>query len=144
VSCEEPDSADLRQDRIHTLDVVQIDAHFPLQLAALRAKCGGALVLPSRKRLEIMDCLYAALRLPGGGLHRLQRRAASVHPHHSVQDPVLLCEARVVLRKLAASPIYRHRAPRYADDTENIKTFAGDAGHAGNRTIQFDAATPSD
>jgi trehalose 6-phosphate phosphatase len=76
---------------------VAVDRELKDLLARVAQTLGGALALVSGRRIDVVDRLFAPLRLPAAGLHGLERRSASGTLHGAHDRDVRLDGARAWL-----------------------------------------------
>ena len=84
-------------------DAVRVDRCLLSILSALGDRFGGALALVSGRSLDVLDRLFAPLRLTAAGLHGLERRDRSGRVHRARFDALGIAEARAALSAFAAA-----------------------------------------
>jgi trehalose 6-phosphate phosphatase len=77
---------------------VRVEPGVVTVLRALEASLGGALAMVSGRPLADIDALLDPLRLPGAGLHGVERRDAAGHMHRPQLPAAALQAARTMLR----------------------------------------------
>jgi trehalose 6-phosphate phosphatase len=87
-----------------TPDGVEPDARLPGILSALSRSLDGAVALISGRPIDMLDGLFAPVRLPAAGLHGLERRDADGHRHAAAPSPAIRAAAAAAEDFARANP----------------------------------------
>jgi len=70
-------------------DAIHVDSALIAMLSNLNTRLGGAIALVSGRSVEMLDQIFAPLRLPAGGNHGLERRGADGVIHRPLPHPAM-------------------------------------------------------